>query len=431
MSFGSLLNIPVRQYVNLLEPHLHISIFSKKKVTHEMRTLMDISIKNSEQALDFALVREQRSLDLTPDFVLAGPGITTVEEECPYSPITAPTPDITCKTHPDILFPSLVLACFEPFVSDLQAHHYAQLDTLVNRIQTSFKKGRPLNWIRITGHGAKWPPSSKNIRILISQERAAVVENELKKRLIAAAIDIRQIKFSKRGVGCMQPRVPNNSQVNRRLNLRVVVELKQRPTKPVKPPKSPKSPKAPKKSSLKPGSKLKVPRFFCKSSIWGNVSKYWKKAVRRVAKANDRLRFLDGKPENQRQSLWDQKNSLERKWFGQYSSGRFQKVRQGMLKIESRLRDNRLKIRCRFIFPNLLGGAIIPYGIILYKGWQELSSGDIDKVETIIHEAAHLVRVGRVGEIAGYGRALKLAQNFPRRAVRRADNFGYYAMELP
>jgi Lysine-specific metallo-endopeptidase len=193
----------------------------------------------------------------------------------------------------------------------------------------------------------------------------------------------------------------------------------------IEPPAEPKKP--PKPEPPRPEGPL--PRIInCNTRVWGNVASYWREAVNRVARANQRLNSLAKMTQSRRQGAWQ---DLEETWFGQYDERRFRTVREGMLKIGIRLKDPRLKINCSRAFRGLLGGALAPRTILLYAGWRDLRSGDIDKVETIIHEAAHLTGVGRIIERAGYYQAQDRAKTHPDRAVRRADNYGYYAMEVP
>ena len=100
------------------------------------------------------------------------------------------------------------------------------------------------------------------------------------------------------------------------------------------------------------------------------------------------------------------------------------------------LSDQRLKVACR---PRRekFGSASPGIRIInlgtdwIAPGFDNLALDDAERVQTFVHEAAHIV--GRViaFESMHYGRdkAKKLA-DAGMRATRSADNYGYYAIDV-
>jgi hypothetical protein len=126
-----------------------------------------------------------------------------------------------------------VLACFEPYKTRLRDFHHDQLDRLAIKIVESFIDGRPIIQIRIVGHAAQWGSDSK---LALSSARAKVVEKELKDRLVASGINIRRIRFTTIAASDRLPRTSNDTQANRALNRRVVIEIFKGP-KPPPPPK--------------------------------------------------------------------------------------------------------------------------------------------------------------------------------------------------
>ena len=351
--------------------------------------------------------------------------------ECPNRPAASLLPGITCQDHPDVPPPSMVLACFDPFKTDLKEHHYRQLDALIARISESFENGTAFNRIHIVGHGAKWPPGSKDERIAISKSRAARVQNELVKRLMAAGIDLRQIEITKTGVGCMQPRVPTNSKANRRLNLRVVVELRRRSVTPPGPkPPGPgpgPGPKPPGPGPSPPAPLPKAPRIRgCSNSAL--VRQHWADAVRAGRRAVERLRLLFALSEADRRREW--KAGPEQIWFGSFHPRRARRVQRRMENILEVLtsRSKLRLIRCtRKIKSCGRARPGIPT-IVLGRCWLD-DLGPVERTETVVHEAAHIAGLtvlfeNRKDEAPC---AQRLALVNPRQATRNAENYGWYA----
>jgi len=145
--------------------------------------------------------------------------------------------------------------------------------------------------------------------------------------------------------------------------------------------------------------------------------------------AAGRLNGLAALSSSQRASAWS--SGPERRWFGDYSNLRFNNVRNRMNDIASALNDWRLDVHCRWdksYFGNASPGI---RRITLGSAWKTASSGNADKPQTFVHEAAHIRGATLGGEARGkYGvaDALKRAQKYPGVAVRTAENLGYYAV---
>jgi hypothetical protein len=135
------------------------------------------------------------------------------------------------------------------------------------------------------------------------------------------------------------------------------------------------------------------------------------------------------------ETIWNDA-SLERWWFGRYSPQKLEKVLGTFVKIVEHLRDPRLRIICKSHkggYGNASPGIRkIAIGTAwIYPEANVYPSADGERVQTFVHEAAHIS--GRVIAVEGnhYGRtaAHGLANN-GMRATRNADNYGYYAIDV-
>lgn len=143
------------------------------------------------------------------------------------------------------------------------------------------------------------------------------------------------------------------------------------------------------------------------------------------------LQALAGKPN--RADLWN--SGLEMVWFGDYSEEKFAKVLATFGEISTFLASGELQVICK---PRMSKFGKAWPGILKIKLGQDWivpelenrAADDAERVQTFVHEAAHIA--GRVSgsEFNHYGRedCLKLA-DASMKATRSADNFGYYAID--
>jgi hypothetical protein len=135
-----------------------------------------------------------------------------------------------------------------------------------------------------------------------------------------------------------------------------------------------------------------------------------------------------------RADLWN--SGLGAWWFGAYSDRKFEKVLSTFGEIQVYLADERLDVICKphkSYFGNASPGIRrISLGTDwISPGFDDIGKDDAERVQTFVHEAAHIA--GRVIALEGkhYGRtdAHALA-DAGMRATRSADNFGYYAIDF-
>jgi len=144
--------------------------------------------------------------------------------------------------------------------------------------------------------------------------------------------------------------------------------------------------------------------------------------------ASQRLNQLSSLPEDAGKNQWN--SGPEKIWFGTYRKNRLINLRNRMWKIVQTLKDPLLVISCDWSKP-LFGQASpgIP-DITLGREWRDAPRSDIDKVQTIIHEAAHIRGAVLGGELRrkyGIKDAIDRAKDYPGTAIRTAENIGYYA----
>jgi Lysine-specific metallo-endopeptidase len=159
------------------------------------------------------------------------------------------------------------------------------------------------------------------------------------------------------------------------------------------------------------------------------VKKIWLEARCYVAQALTRLQFLSALTEVQRKAEWNSNKEEEVTWFGPYTSDNFAKVYRNFQKISEVLNSKRFKIVCK---PRGKDYAhTVPMVHTIWLEWEWLKHGPhTERVQTIIHEAAHIALVVNLGEKkkSWPACAKKLAQQNCFKALRNADNYGYYAL---
>jgi hypothetical protein len=138
--------------------------------------------------------------------------------------------------------------------------------------------------------------------------------------------------------------------------------------------------------------------------------------------------------DSNRGDLWN--NGLEAVWFGDYSHEKFEKVFSTFSEIRFHLADPRLDVICR---PRLgKFGKAFPgiRKITLGNDWiaptfETRALDDAERVQTFIHEAAHIAGRVSASEWNHYGRdKAKTLADAGMRATRSADNYGYYAIDF-
>lgn len=150
--------------------------------------------------------------------------------------------------------------------------------------------------------------------------------------------------------------------------------------------------------------------------------------------AQSRLSRLQAKPtEADRAALWN--GGPEHIWFAAYDRRKFTSLKNVFDRIEKILSSSRLDVICK---PSLNAyGEALPgiWKISLGTAW--INSPDREeRIQTFVHEAAHIAgrTVAREGDWYGkstaQAQALKRRPLRPRMALRSADNIGYYATDL-
>lgn len=157
-------------------------------------------------------------------------------------------------------------------------------------------------------------------------------------------------------------------------------------------------------------------------------------AVRAARMAHLRLSAMGSKSDLQLR--WNDANEAERIWFGDFSQMKYRKVLSTFAEIAVYLADRRLKVigdtqetGYARALPSIrkihLGMAWITPGKLTLGG------PDPERVQTFVHEAAHIA--GRFssdeGDHYGPDSAKELADE-TMRATRNADNYGYYAIHV-
>jgi Lysine-specific metallo-endopeptidase len=160
------------------------------------------------------------------------------------------------------------------------------------------------------------------------------------------------------------------------------------------------------------------------------VKKIWLEARCYVAQALTRLQYLSALAEAQRKAEWAKDIEQEVTWFGPYTSDNFRKIHRNFQQISEILSSKRFKVVCKPEKKFMASAAPLIHTMKLRSDW--LNNGPhTERVQTIIHEAAHIALVVNfLSENKKYGPACakKLAQQNCFKALRNADNYGYYAL---
>jgi peptidyl-Lys metalloendopeptidase len=121
-------------------------------------------------------------------------------------------------------------------------------------------------------------------------------------------------------------------------------------------------------------------------------------------------------------------------WFGQFSSGRYDTVKNNFIAISNAMDNAGVQFDCKckqpyyaYVYPN------DPYKIYLCKVfWQAPLSGTDSKAGTLIHEMSHFDVVAGTDDVV-YGKtgAMNLASTDPNAAITNADSHEYFAENTP
>lgn len=155
-----------------------------------------------------------------------------------------------------------------------------------------------------------------------------------------------------------------------------------------------------------------------------------------ASRQNDLLTALSGAQSDAANAFRHLKNNPNGsarydRWFGNYSSTRFNNVKANFKAIRNAARDQTVTFDCgcnergvyAYVYPNR------PYEIWLCNAfWPSSMYGTDGKVETVVHELSHFTVVADTLDVAyGYNTCLNLADSSPRKATRNADNHAYFA----
>lgn len=159
------------------------------------------------------------------------------------------------------------------------------------------------------------------------------------------------------------------------------------------------------------------------------VRKALYEATNYASLASQRLNYISSLPEKQQREKWNK--GPENTWFGKYRKNRLINVRNRMWKILQTLKDPLLVISCDWSFPKF--GKASPRILNIKLGclWRDTPRSKVDRVQTLIHEAAHIrgaVLGGELRQKYGIKNALDRANRYPGIAIRTPENIGYYAV---
>lgn len=131
--------------------------------------------------------------------------------------------------------------------------------------------------------------------------------------------------------------------------------------------------------------------------------------------------------------LWNQ--GLGAWWFGDYSDRKFNKVLSTFSEISHRLAQERLDVignpHKRKYGSALPGILKITLGSLWISPGMTLAENEEERVQTFVHEAAHIAGRVTADENKHYGRTAAHGLAGPgMKATRSADNYGYYAIDF-
>jgi hypothetical protein len=300
---------------------------------------------------------------------------------------------------------------------------------------------RQLKEVKIIGYSS----GTRNLESHANQ-RAANVLNELTRQLQGLGATVEDIAKIALGDPVTQ-QVASQSQSDPNFRKVMICLMTLRPPK--------KRPAKPKKPVTSPS----IPVILNCSSIAGSdvnndkVRLAWLEAKGWVAQARVRLRDLAAiSDEAVRGDKWNKGD--EGVWFGGYKRANFTKIQRNFDRIWEVLTNPKLEIRCversscnwkQNCCNNcedskskecLWGSARLNsfrakrITIFLNDIWFHCHDEPYERVQTLIHEAAHISGVSNIREGKKYGAACakKLAQRNCFQAAKNADNYGYYAM---
>ncbi len=127
-------------------------------------------------------------------------------------------------------------------------------------------------------------------------------------------------------------------------------------------------------------------------------------------------------------------SSLYTRWFGTYTSTRFNLVKDHYLKINDAFVNKSVTYDCSckknyyaYVYPSK------PYKIYVCKVfWSAPALGVDSKAGTLVHEMSHFYVTASTDDyVYGQAAALNLAATSPDKAVDNADNHEYFAEEQP
>ncbi|MCA9646695.1 MAG: hypothetical protein H6718_19680 [Polyangiaceae bacterium] len=160
-----------------------------------------------------------------------------------------------------------------------------------------------------------------------------------------------------------------------------------------------------------------------------NVPSWLSNGGKFASSASARLNSLNSMSEASRKAAWN--SGDEKRWFGSYSKTRFNNVKSRMAKVTTILQSSKLDVKCNWSKSYYGHASPGSYKITLGSEWKEERSDRADKVQTFVHEGAHIAGAVLGGEVRnkyGVSDALTRAQKHPGTAVRTAENLGYYAI---
>lgn len=152
-------------------------------------------------------------------------------------------------------------------------------------------------------------------------------------------------------------------------------------------------------------------------------------AAQYVSLASQYLNELSSLPKSQVEAKWNA--GPEKTWFGVFKKNRMINLRNRMWKIAQVLNDPLLVIDCNWS-KEFFGLAYpgVPK-ITLGSCWRDAPGFHLRKVQTIIHEAAHIrgavLGGDNIRRFYGIKSALTRAKKYPGIAIRTAENIGFYA----
>lgn len=170
-------------------------------------------------------------------------------------------------------------------------------------------------------------------------------------------------------------------------------------------------------------------------SAWtaDDVRTYLAAAVRVSDIVSRRLNLMHAL-KDRNEAWWNVKDSPEQYWFGAFSQGKVAKLWWTFQLIARHLASPGLKVVCDASKSVYGMASPLIEKIWLGTAWQNPPSdvdADLERVQTFVHEAAHIAGRFSLAEGKNYGEAAAHAlARYRMRATRNADNYGYYALDV-